>query len=103
MGVEQGIQNAILDYLTYRGIPAWRVNAGAVKTEAGRLVRLAPVGHSDIALVLPGGRAGFVEVKTARGRLSEHQRAFLDRMAAAGAWTLVARSVEDVAQALEVA
>lgn len=99
-GPEQGIQNAILDYLHARGILAWRINSGAIKAAHGGLVKLAPKGHSDIFLLLPGGRAGFIEVKAPKGKLSEDQRAFLARVQQAGALAFVARSIEDVERAL---
>lgn len=96
-GPEQAIQNAILDYLWMRGHAAWRINSGAIKTERGSLVRLAPPGTSDIiGCVVPTGRMFVIEVKQPGKDATPLQQAFLDRMAEAGALAFVARSIEDV-------
>ena len=59
-------------------------------------------GMADIQAILKGsGRSVFIEVKTAKGRVMEHQREFLDSMVAAGAVAFVARSVDDVLTKLE--
>ena len=55
-----------------------------------------PNGFSDLFGVLPGGRALFVEVKSAKGKPSEAQTRFLDVVVGAGALAGVARSFEDV-------
>src|SRR5215831_15949474 len=67
--------------LTYLNGPArclaWRINVLAMggRSPAGtrRWVQSAPTGHPDIAGVLPGGRALFVECKSATGRLRPQQ------------------------------
>jgi hypothetical protein len=56
----------------------------------------------DIVGVLPGGKALYIEVKTATGRLSPHQEKFLSILENAGAVAFVARSVEDVMQRLSI-
>lgn len=59
-------------------------------------------GMADIQAILKGsGRAIFIEVKTAKGRVMEHQQEFLNSMKAAGAVAFVARSTDDVLNALE--
>ena len=58
-------------------------------------------GMSDIAGILKGGRALYIEVKAAKGRIMEHQHEFIDKMTAAGALAFVARSVDDVLDQLE--
>lgn len=99
-GPEHAIQNAILEYLATQKIPAWRINAGAIKSEKGHRVMLAPKGHADIAGVLPGGRALFIEVKAGKNQPTEAQQAFLDRVRSVGAVAFVAWSVDDVMREL---
>lgn len=48
------------------------------------------------------GRMLAIEVKTDRGRVSEHQQRFIDSINAAGGLAFVARSVDDVIVALGV-
>lgn len=103
---EREVQRTILQYLAFRRIPAVRFNSGAVTGEykgKRRFVRFASVpGVSDIGCVLPPhGRSCWIEVKKVGGKLTDDQRAFMDLMAAAGAVTIVAESVDDVVKALE--
>lgn len=57
-------------------------------------------GVADLAFVLPGGRAAFIELKAQRGRMSPAQREFGERVIAAGGDYAVCRSLEDVRAAL---
>jgi len=71
------------------------------KSRTGRRpLRTAPTGHPDIAGMLRDGRALYVEVKAARGELTEQQAKFLERVRTAGGVAIVARSVDDVLAAL---
>ncbi len=97
---EHGIQCLILEYLALRGIPAWRINAGMVKTEAGGMVRLAPAGFSDI-IGIYNGRFLAIEVKVPGKRPTAAQQAFLDAVAAAGGVAFCATSIDDVARRLQ--
>lgn len=76
---------------------AWieRQNSGAYK-DGDRFIRFGWPGCSDIIGQLRDGRFLAVEVKAERGRLSEGQRIFLDRVAAAGGVAFVARNGEEV-------
>mgnify|MGYP000386206861 CR=1 FL=1 len=47
------------------------------------------------------GRALLIEVKTPKGVVSAIQTRRLEQWRAAGAWAMVARSVDDVAEALD--
>ena len=77
----------------------YRCNAGAVKLGGGRWFRAMPKGFADVMLVLPGGRVAFVECKADKGRLSDEQERFLERMRSLGALACVATSV---AEAMEI-
>lgn len=104
---------AILQFLHAHRIPAWRINSGATKI-GGRFIRFGAVGMSDIFAILTeddrivmgdpagsgGGQACFIEVKSATGRVSPAQQAFLDTVTAAGGRAFIARSVADVAKEL---
>ena len=48
------------------------------------------------------GRMVGIEIKTETGRVSEYQQAFIDRINEAGGLAFVARSVDDVIEALEL-
>ena len=95
---EQEIVKAILQYLAANRILAWRVTTGAhVATYKGtsRLVRFGTPGMPDIAGVLPGGRALFLEVKARHGRLNPHQQRMISWLLATGALVAVVRSIAD--------
>ncbi len=102
--LEKDIQRQILDYLALRGIPAWRVNSGAMVGEykgKKRFMRMnGKPGMSDICGVIPGGRALFIEVKRPGRLATVEQTWFLNEMDAAGALAFVAWSVADVEKAL---
>lgn len=57
-------------------------------------------GAADLAIVAPGGRCYFLEVKTAIGRLSTTQREFRRRCQVLDVPHAVVRSVDDVERAL---
>ena len=85
---------------TLRGHPsvAWieRQNSGAFTDARGQFVRFGWPGCADVLGQLRDGRFLAVEVKAARGRLSEAQQIFLDRVSAAGGVAFLARSAADV-------
>lgn len=101
---ESDLIRPCLDLLNLLGILAWRNNSGAVVAGTGahrRFIRYGLVGSSDILGVLPpSGRMLAVELKQKSGRLTEHQRHFLDTVSAAGGVALVVRSVEELQAAL---
>lgn len=57
-------------------------------------------GVPDFALVLPSGRAAFIEVKREGGKLSREQLVFRGSCMGVGAFHAVARSVEDAEEIL---
>lgn len=102
---EHKIQAAIVSYLR-RVAPDIFVyaipNGGGRSLSEGKKLKAEGVraGVPDLGLILPDGRAAFLEVKTATGGLSPLQRGFRDWCAARGVpWALV-RSIEDAAAAL---
>ena len=102
---EKAIENSILNWLGWKGIYAWKVQSVGVYDQAkktfrtpGRLYRR---GVSDILGILPDGRLLSIEVKSATGRLSEHQKIFLDEITSRRGLAFVARSIEDVEDKLK--
>lgn len=90
---ERAIQRAVLDVLRAHGILAWGVN----RERAGR-ARASHVGfpgHPDIAGVLPGGQALFLEVKRPGQQLTQTQRLALARLGEQGAAAAMVRSVDE--------
>lgn len=57
-------------------------------------------GSADLVGFAPDGRFLAVEVKTATGRLSTEQRAYIDAVARGGGIAYVARSVDDAIKQL---
>lgn len=96
---ENDIQNAICDYLALRKQCFWRQNSVGVydphKKTFRSLPKYARRGVADIILI-DGGHAVFLEVKTKTGRQSPHQKEFQALVEEAGAEYFVVRSVEDV-------
>lgn len=86
---EKEITRSIRNYLRVMGIFHFKVHQG---------LGSAP-GISDI-LGCHKGRMLAIEVKTERGRVSEVQERFLERINAEGGLAFVARSVDDVMEKL---
>lgn len=95
------IQRAILDYLTMKGFLAWRNQAIPVPIRRGRnivgLRRADPFtkGMPDIFCLINGRFYG-LEVKNEKGRLSEDQIKWKERIEKAGGAFLLVRSVDDL-------
>lgn len=101
---EAAIQKQILEYLEIRGIFHFRNNTGAFPSEykgKKRFIRFGSVGSSDILGIYPGGRFLAIEVKRPGGKLSDHQKHFLEQVQARNGIGIVAHSVDDVMKVLE--
>jgi hypothetical protein len=102
---EQDIMRSIM--IAPHGCRLWRNNTGAIKDSEGRLVRFGLCnGSSDIIGITPvtitadmiGKRMGIftaIEVKTPKGKPTDEQLNFIDRVKDLGGIAGVARSVED--------
>jgi hypothetical protein len=94
--LEAVLQKQILAALNARGVFCWRANTGAART-ANSLIRFGLRGQADIlGVVPPTGRLIAVECKSPTGRVSPEQRAFGERVTAAGGVYVVARCLVDV-------
>lgn len=99
---EGAILRTILDGLAAHRVRAYRLNSGATvvpetATTRRRFIRYGSPGLPDVMVMLAGGRVGFCEVKTARGRLSPDQVAFRRDCLERQVPHCVARSWADVA------
>jgi hypothetical protein len=89
-------QHAIMLALAECGCTVFRANVGLFLTRDGRPVSTGlPRGFSDLFGHRPDGRAFYIEVKSATGRLRPEQAAFLAAMRRAGALAGVARSPDE--------
>ena len=99
---ESLVLDGCLHYLRVRGVYHWRNSVGAVRLASGQFVRFGgKVGSSDILAVLPpNGRILCIECKAPAGRLSSDQVAFLEHIRSLGGLAIVARSFQDIDEAL---
>lgn len=112
---EHVIQNAILRaYGTRPDMRIWRMNTGAAKF-SGRLVQFGVPGQADLTGILPVevtcprcmeliARLGVrleIEVKSETGRQEEEQRNYQAIIERFGGLYVLARSVEDVRNAID--
>jgi hypothetical protein len=98
---EKIIENAILTYLFYKKIFAWKNQSVGVFDPVRKIYRKSSNkfhinGVSDILGILPGGRILAIEVKSAVGKASKEQNEFIDKINAGGGKAFVARSFEEV-------
>ncbi len=107
MRLEDQIQSAVVGYIQAVAptVILYAIPNSARRTRGGRAANAVPGlrrGVFDLGLVLPDGRAAFVEVKmpSPMSRLSDHQRTFRLLLTARGIPYAVCRSVEDVRAAL---
>jgi hypothetical protein len=105
---EAQTQKAILQYLAHHPKVArvWRQNSGTFRERnrdgSFRYIRANTArGMADIMGVLTDGRTLAIEVKSATGRVSPDQAAFLESIASAGGIAGVCRSIDDAAALLE--
>lgn len=101
---EKAIENQILSWLKIKKIFAFKVESvGVFDQKLGRYRMKHSVhkrnGISDIIGIFEN-RFLAIEVKALKGRLSDHQREFLEEVNENGGIGFVARSIEDVEQEL---
>ncbi len=110
---ENSVQRACLNYLRLKGILCWRANSSPIPLPKGGFRSFAGLrGVADILAVVPMtvdvvGRGPMIfgillacECKSPTGKLSKHQEAFRDAVVNAGGIYVVARSVNDLIEAL---
>ena len=97
---ETQISKAIRDALKKQGWRVERVNAGMVKV-AGGFMHLASKGTPDSLCMKTGSLWGWLETKTAIGKLNEHQVLWHAWAKDAGINVAVVRSAEEALAAVE--
>jgi hypothetical protein len=98
---EASIQAAIVDWirLVAPQVLAFAVPNGGLrsKAEAARLKWTGVLaGVPDLAIIAPGGKAFFLEVKAPRGSTSTPQQELIQRLTSLGAPSAVVRGIDDV-------
>lgn len=102
---EAAVQSAIRLALGQRDdVMLFRINVGKFRPLHGdqnRVIQSAPNGMPDLlGVVGPNGRALAIEVKSAKGRQREEQKAFQSAWEKRGGLYILARSVDDVLERL---
>ena len=92
---ENDLKKAILSYLQFHEIPAWRINSGAIKIQ-NRYIRFSVPGIADIIGVLPDGRFLAVETKSTGNTLTLAQKDFLETITRNNGVAIVAYSINDI-------
>jgi len=87
---EQDILSQIRDWLRIHGHFVVRIQQGLGAHKG--ISDLIAVGH---------GKTVFIEIKTDKGKLSEHQESFRDHVESGGGTYIVARCIEDVQELIE--
>jgi hypothetical protein len=96
---EQQVQRVFVDYLKrVCAVKFWAVPNGGYRTKAEASILIGQgveAGVADLHFLLPGGKLGVIEMKSAGGRLSENQKAWLAAVKEGGAETAVCYSFEE--------
>jgi hypothetical protein len=100
LNAEARIQAAIVEWVRVVSphVMVFAVPNGGLRTkaEAARMKWTGTVaGIPDLCIIVPGGRAHFIEVKTATGRLSSDQCIVHEALVALGTPPAIVRSVDD--------
>lgn len=93
--------NEVVLALSEAGALAYKNNTGVLRDRDGRPVRYGCVGSPDVVACVAGRFVG-VECKVGRDRQRIEQRAFADATARAQGIYVLARSVDDVRDALRL-
>ena len=97
--LEKDITKAIRNYLNSINVFHWKQFQGLGSTRGTPdLIGILPVSIATLKK-LGVERVGLfvgIEVKTAKGKVSEYQSAFLNAIRSAGGLAIVARSVDDI-------
>lgn len=97
---EREIQNEIVRVFGTRAdMRLWRANAGRAVFD-GRVVAFGVPGQADLTGILPGGVRLEIEVKGPRGRQSREQADYQRMIERFGGVYVLARSVDDVWDAI---
>jgi len=97
---ESQLVNQICEGLLYRGIFCWRSNNIPIFSQKQncfrKLPKFTPRGVADITGILPNGQFFCVEVKSEKGKQSEFQKIFQEKIEATKGIYILAKSFEEV-------
>jgi hypothetical protein len=94
---EAEVVRRVMEYLSLSGIPYYRMNSGAYRTENGGFVRFGAKGMSDIYAIGPGGRSVWIECKRPKGGVvSPYQQSFIDCVKRHGGVAVIVTSLESL-------
>ena len=99
--LEADFQRTVLEFLRKNHVEHWRMTMGPVLKKGGTWAQNPLKGFPDIAGVLQKkhpGKFWALELKTATGRLSLEQSAWLVRLKAAGAEAAVVTNLMEVSK-----
>ena len=97
---ESDIKRSIVDYLHARGCVVIPYRSVGIRKPNGSYIPMQETGISDLLGINKDGQFFAVEVKNgAKGRLSESQAAFLEKVRLYGCQAIIARSLQDVIDA----
>ena len=95
-GPEGRLQKEVLEYMETTGLMYWRQNSGTMFV-AGRCIKLGVKGSPDIVALHPKtGQYVGIELKAFKGKLTDDQEDFCERLRKTGAQYHVARSLDEV-------
>jgi hypothetical protein len=103
---ESDLQGTVMDLLRFNGVPGLiyfhPANEGSRSRRTGAFLKRQGMlpGVADLVIILPGGRAKFLELKTPDGKASMAQIAFATACAANGSDYWLARTPEEAADCL---
>lgn len=102
---EKVIENSILSWLALNNIFAFKVESVGVYDQRLGIYRLKHSVHRVLGIAdiigIYKGRPLAIEVKSANGKLSQHQKEFLAKWEFNGGIAIVAKSIEDIIKGLE--
>lgn len=97
---ERDIQKVILQYLVMvKRYFCWRNNTGGFRDKRDHFYQFGKVGSGDIFGLTHEGKFFSVEIKSRKGKVTEHQIAFINSVNASNGIAFIARSLEDVQRA----
>ncbi len=103
MNAETILQNKIITALCQNGCVARNHTVGKFYTKYGTIVNIGHQGEADVwGHRISDGKALYIEVKLPGEEPREYQKRFLEAMAATGAITGVAHSVEEALKIVSI-
>ena len=94
---ESALVNAAIRWLWHHGCYVWRQNTGAYKPEgSNRYIQYGTPGCADIIGVTQAGVFIAVDCKSAKGKLTDHQLRFRDRVLEKNGIYICAKSLDDL-------